>query len=219
MTDAGPVPIAGPVFTEWYWGPIFFLLVYGPPILAVAGGLYLLGRFTGLRRRTRAAAALVAAPVLVLGGVAVAGTVRYRAREAADARQVTFATFAAASLHQTRASAVEGPSPRLHLAYERGGGELSVTQVAADADDVTPPRCELHDGTPYVGWYGPCRTARTPRGRLVTLADMSIGVTSLVEVREGTLIVAGAYRAGEPELLALSDDLRPVDVEDIHWER
>lgn len=48
---------------------------------------------------------------------------------------------------------------------------------------------------------------------------MSIGVTSLVEVRDGTLIVAGAYRAGEPDLLALADAQEPVDVEDLHWER
>jgi len=95
MTDAGRVPIAGPVFTEWYWTPIFFALVFGPPLLVVAGALYMLGRFTRLGRRTRAAAALVLAPVLVLGGAAVAATVKHRRTEAADDRAVTFATFAA----------------------------------------------------------------------------------------------------------------------------
>jgi hypothetical protein len=220
MTDPVPMPIAGPVFTEWYWGPIFFAIVYGPPISAVAGGLYLLGCFTRLRRRTRAAAALVLAPAIVLGGVAVAATVKHRRTEAADARAVTFATFAAPGLHQTRADVFPDYRSKLHLRYERGGGELLVTQVASDADDVTPPDCFLHDGTPYVAWDGPCRAARTPRGRPVTLADMSIGVTSLIEIRDGTLIVAGAYApAGEADLLALADALRPVAVEDIHWER
>ena len=219
MTDLTRVPIAGPVFPEWYWGPIFFVLVYGPPILAIAGGLYALGRFTPLRRRTRAVAALLIAPALALGGVAVAATVKHRRTEAADSRALTFATFAAPGFHQTRADVFPGRTPKLHLRYERGGGELLVTQVAADADDVTPPDCHLHDGTPYIAWSGPCRTVRTVRGRPVTLAEMQTGVTSLVEVRDGTLIVAGAYRAGEPELLALADDLRPVAVEDIHWER
>jgi hypothetical protein len=221
MTDAGRVPIAGPVFTEWYWTPIFFALVYGPPILAVAGVLYLLGRFTRIRRRrfVRASLALVLAPALVLAGVAAAATVKHRHAEAADARAVTFATFAAPGLHQTRADVFPSGTPELHLRYERGGGELLVTQVAADADDLTPPDCDFHDGTPYVAWRGPCRTARTPRGRSVTIADMSIGVTSLVEVRAGTLIVAGAYGAGEADLLAFADALRPVAVEDIHWER
>ncbi len=219
MTDAGRVPIAGPVFTEWYWTPIFFALLFGPPILAVAGTLYWLGRFTRLRRRTRAAAALLVAPALVLGGVAVAATFKHRRAEAADARAVTFATFAAPGLHQTRSDVFPYRTPELHLRYERGGGQLLVTQVAAEADDVTPPECHLHDGTPYVAWSGPCRAAHTPGGRPVTLAEMSIGVTSLFEVRAGTLIVAGAYGAGEADLLVLADALRPVDVAEMHWER
>ena len=211
------MPIAGPVFTEWYWAPIFFAIVFGPPILATAGVLYLVGRWTGRRRRTRAVAALLLAPVLVLGGVAVVSTVKYRSAEAADARAVTFTTFAAPGFHQTRSSVFPGPFPELNLAYARGRGDLLVAQVAADGDDLEPPDCLLHNGTSYHAWEGPCRSARTPRGRLVTLAD--INTPSLVEVRGGTLIVAGAYGAGEAELLALADALEPVDVEDLHWER
>jgi hypothetical protein len=26
--------VAGPVFTEWYWGPLFALLLFGPPVSA-----------------------------------------------------------------------------------------------------------------------------------------------------------------------------------------
>jgi hypothetical protein len=228
MTDAGSVPIAGPVFTDWYWEPFFYALLYGPPIAAIAGALYLLGHFTRLRRRraARAAIALVLAPTLVIGGVAVAATVKHRRTESADARAVTFTVFAAPGFHQTRADvfARAHVTPRysaeLNLRYERGGGEVLVSQVAAVADDdVTPPQCDLHDGTPYVAWDGPCRDARTPQGRLVTLADMSIGVTSLVEVRDGTLIVAGEYGGTEADVLAFADDLRPVAIEDIHWER
>lgn len=217
MTDPGRVPIAGPVFTEWYWTPIFFAIAYGPPIAAVAGGLYLLGRFTRLRRRTRAAVALVLAPAIVIGGVAVAATVKHRRAEAADARAVTFTAFGAPGFHQTRSHVFPGYGAQLHLRYEHGGGELLVSQVAAEDDDLTPPDCFLHDGTSYHSWEGPCRSARTPRGRLVTLAD--INQPSLVEVRDGTLIVAGAYGSTEADLLALADALRPIDVADIHWER
>jgi hypothetical protein len=220
MTDAGPVPIAGPVFTESYWGPIIVVLLYGPPILAVAGALYLLARPTRWRRRTRAAAALAVAPALVVGGAAVAATVKHRRTEAADARAIAFATFRAPGLHQTRADAFAGPEPELHLRYARSGGDLLVSEVAAAGDDVTPPHCELHDGTPFHAWDGPCRAARTPQGRVVALAELQTGVASLVEVREGTLIVAGAYApATEADLLALADDLRRTAVEDIHWER
>jgi hypothetical protein len=58
---------------------------------------------------------------------------------------------------------IAGPVFTERYRYERSGGELLVTQVASAADDVTPPDCDLHDGTPFVGWHGPCRTARTPR--------------------------------------------------------
>jgi hypothetical protein len=212
------VPIAGPVFTEWYWTPIFFAIVYGPPITVVGGLLYLLGRFTGLRRRIRAAAAIVLAPALVLGAVAVVTTVRYRSAEAADARAVTFTAFTAPGFHQTRSSVFPSRFPKLNLAYSRGGGELLVSQVAAEDDDLVRPACFVHDGTSYHAWEGACRSARTPRGRLVTLAE--INVPTMLEVRDGTLIVASAYApAGEADLLALADALRPVDVADIHWER
>ena len=214
------MPIAGPVFVEWYWTPIFFAIVYGPPILATAGVLYLLGRLTGWRRRARAALALTVAPVLVLGAVAAVATVRYSRAEAADARTVTFATFEAPGLHQTRADVFPGHRAKVHLRYRRRGGELLVSQVAAEGDVVTPPRCALHDGTPFHAWDGPCRSALTPSGRVVALAEMQIGALSLVEVRDGTLIVAAAYApAGERDLLALSDALEPVDVRDIDWER
>ncbi len=220
MTDPGRVPIAGPVFTEWYWTPIFLAIVYGPPILAVGGGLYLALRRTRLQRLARAAIAVVLAPALVIGGVAVWATVKHRRTEAADARSVTFTAFTAPGLHQTRADVFPHGEWELNLHYERGGGDLLVSQLAARDDDLTPPRCELHSGTPFHAWYGPCRSARTPRGRVVAVMEMQTGVPSMADVRAGTLIVAGAYTpAGEADLLALADALRPVAVEDIHWER
>jgi len=220
MTDPRRVPIAGPVFTEWYWAPIFFAIVYGPPIAAIAGGLYLAGRFTRLSRPTRAATALVLAPAIVLGGVTAYATVEHRRTEAADARAVTFTAFAAPDLHQTHADVFPDHNPELNLRYERGGGELSVSQVVAEDDDLTPPQCQAHDGTPFHAWHGPCRSARTPRGRLVAVVEMQIGVPSFLDVRDGTLIVASARApADEGDLLALADALRPVDVDEIHWER
>src|ERR671912_756446 len=116
MTDPRLVPIAGPVFTEWYWTPIFFAIVYGPPMA-----------------------------------------------EAADARAVTFTAFAAPGFHQTRADVFPDYGARINLRYERGGGELLVTQLAAEDDDLTPPDCFVHDGTAYHSWEGRCRSARTPR--------------------------------------------------------
>ena len=36
MGTGGTVIVAGPVFAEWYWGPVLFAFVYGPFILAAA---------------------------------------------------------------------------------------------------------------------------------------------------------------------------------------
>ena len=32
------IPLAGPVFSEWYWAPIFFAVLYGPVLAAAAFG-------------------------------------------------------------------------------------------------------------------------------------------------------------------------------------
>src|SRR4051812_26490714 len=43
---------AGPVFPEWYWGPIFFLIFFSPVILAVAVVVnWRVRRLEGGRRR------------------------------------------------------------------------------------------------------------------------------------------------------------------------
>jgi len=193
MTDAWPCRSRGRCSRSGtYWTPIFLAIVYGPPIAAVAGALYLLARRTGWRRATRAAAALAAATALVVAGAAVWRTVSFERAEAADARSIGFALFEARGLHQARAEVYDGLRPSVQWTYEREGRELFVTQQATRGDDVTPPACSVHDGTRFSSWEGPCRAARTPRGRTVTVA--ATPDPSLLAVREGTLIVAGDVR-------------------------
>jgi hypothetical protein len=68
---------AGPVFPEWYWGPIFFLIVMTPVILPVAVVInWRVRRLAGVRawatsaprRYAIVAASLVIAAVLVWTG-------------------------------------------------------------------------------------------------------------------------------------------------------
>jgi hypothetical protein len=42
---------AGPVFPEWYWGPIFFLIAYSPLLAVGTGAAYLVARRRGWRPR------------------------------------------------------------------------------------------------------------------------------------------------------------------------
>ena len=139
MTDAWPMPIAGPVFVEWYWTPIFLAVVYGPPILAVAGVLYLLARRTGWRRGTRAAAALASArPVLVARRRAPStGTVTLRARGGGRRpRGDASPSSRRAACTRLRAEVYDGLRPSVHWTFERGGRELFASQLAARGDDI-----------------------------------------------------------------------------------
>src|SRR5262245_7214643 len=58
------VLFAGPIFQEWYWEPLFFIVVFGPPLVAVA---FVVDYF--VRRRL---GPLGTAPRLGLGAVVVA---------------------------------------------------------------------------------------------------------------------------------------------------
>ena len=156
--------------------------------------------------------------MLVVAGGAVARTVRFERAEAADARAIGFADFEARGLHQTRAEVYDGLRPSVQLDLRaRRAGELFASQRAARGDDLEPPECIVHDGTRYSAYQGPCRAARTPQGRVVTLADAPD--PSLLAVRDGTLVVAGSWQATEADLLAYADALRPVDARDVDWER
>ena len=42
--------LAGPVFTEWYWGPIFFVVFFGPFIVGGAAVVTALIRWNMVRR-------------------------------------------------------------------------------------------------------------------------------------------------------------------------
>ena len=222
MTDAAPVPIAGPVFTEWYWGPIFFAIVYGPPIAAIAGGLVpgralhaICGAAPAPPRRWRSprrscSAAWPPTP-----------TVKHRRTEAADASAVTFAAFAAPDLHQTRAEVYPGYGPSCTVRYERGGrravGDPGGGGGRRPDAAAVPSPTTARRSTPG----RPVRGRRTPRGaaRGASSRCRSAPPASL-DVRDGTLIVASARApADEADLLALADALRPVDVDEIHWER
>ena len=107
--------------------------------------------------------------------------------------------------------------PSVHWIYERGGRELFATQLAARGDDLEPPECTVHDGTRHSAFQGPCRSVTTPRGALATIADAPD--PTLLQVRDGTLIVARSRQGTEADLLAYADALRPVPLDDLDWER
>jgi hypothetical protein len=66
------VVLAGPVFPEWYWSPIFFLIAYSPLLAVGTGVAYAVARRrgwrpAGSRRLLLWAACFAVALVAVLG--------------------------------------------------------------------------------------------------------------------------------------------------------
>lgn len=218
--------VAGPVFTEWYWGPIFFLLVVGPPLSCLA----LVADF-GVRRwvrplRTRERIALwgivvVGGSLALAGGRAVIEHIRFEREARAAARSFAFtpqeprtlpAGFETALLV---ADAIRAPVLIARYDVDPAGVVFAYQQRAGMAR-LTDGRCELHDlaGTSTNFFDGPCRAARTPGGREVFLGGRD-AFTTLGD----TLVRLQYSGVRERALLAWFDALRPVAPADLDFQQ
>ncbi|MGH2969122.1 MAG: hypothetical protein ACRDK0_08660 [Solirubrobacteraceae bacterium] len=219
--------IAGPVFPEWYWGPIFFLILYSPLIAATGVALYLVlrrwGRPTLRSRLLRAGASLLGAIALVPAGTLVWQHVAFERAQARDARAIRFAVFEPrAGFRATRAQVHAGVEPSVHWTYERGGGTFFASQRApARLDELAPPECRVSSGARHSGFSGPCEPRRTPRGRDVLLARGSMRPYDryLFADLDGTIVVAFTVTGSEADLLAYADALERVAPGDIDFKR
>ena len=217
--------IAGPVFPEWYWGPIFFLIFYSP-LIAVVGVSLLLStrrwrRPTPRSAFARAAGSLLGAIALVFAGSLVWGHFQYERAEARDAAMVAFATFEprdGTGFESTRAEVYASPSrTSVQWTYERGGALLFVTQSRPREADLVPPVCVVSDGARYGGLSGACELRRTASGRDVLLVRED-GPQALASL-DGTLVVAYTASATEADLVDFIDALEPVAPGDIDFKR
>ena len=219
------VVIAGPVFPEWYWGPIFFLIFYSPLIAVVGVALFLLSRRwrrpSPAWRVARIAGSLLGAIVLVLAGSLGWRHVQFERAEARDAATIAFATFEprdGAGFRATRAE-VHASSFRASVqwTYERGGATVFVTQGRPREADLVPPDCGVSDGGRFGALRGGCELRRTASGRDVLLVRED-GLHALASL-DGTLVVAHSASAPEEDLVAYVDALEPVTPSDIDFKR
>jgi hypothetical protein len=228
--------IAGPVFTEGYWGPLFFLGMFSPLLAGGTTAVYLGTRPVARRRgweRTLPARALrlvvsfLLVLVLTLLGAVVWSGIRFERAEARDAREVRFVTFeprAAAGFHSTRAEVFAGGlEPSVHWIYERDGASLLVAQQRPRRLDLAPPTCSTGGAsvTRYGSFEGECTARRTPSGREVLLAREAdpphdrYAFTML----GGTLVAISTLSGSDADLLAFVDALDPVDPREIDFKR
>lgn len=226
------MPIAGPVFPEWYWGPIFLLIAAAPVVTVVAVLLYLVMRRRGWGSRPVAAiASLVLAGSVMVGGFYAWEWVRFERDARREAKMLDFRPWeprrALGLFEATRAQAVVVPTraPSLDATYRLGDAVLFVTQQRLPELRFDPPtRCWLPrvEGIPSKNFYdGPCELRRTARGRTVLLGrdPEPPGYRHAFATLERTLIVISSLRATDEALLVYVDALEPVDAADVDLRR
>jgi hypothetical protein len=184
--------IAGPVFPEWYWGPIFL----SPFILLGAGFLYLIARriAPGVPWPARALGAVVGSTGLIVGGLALWQWISFEREAARDARAIDFTVYLPEEYDtRTLEPAVNDALRMLVGTYDVGDRVLSVTQRRAVTAPPTacPAPCTAHD----------------------------VPFDHELIVRGGTLLEVGYPPGARRDALALIDALRPVEPEDIDFAR
>jgi hypothetical protein len=223
------VLFAGPVFPEWYWGPLFFMLLTGPPLLVAA---LVVDRI--VRRHLRlplpsrgalAATVVVGGALCILLGQTVVREARFTHAARAEARTLDFRTYEPSPLPRPftteRVDAFDGA---VISRYGAGPGAY------AFAYQQRPVEVRLQDGhcslrrlaaTGTSFFDGPCRHLRTPGGR-----DVYVGASmAIVDGGEafslvgGTLVRLSVRQVADRDVLAYFDSLRPIDKDDLEFKR
>ena len=199
-------PFAGPVFPEWYWGPIFFALVYGPGLLAVAFVVDLVARrrLEGSRRAALAAGVVLGGTLLILGGQALIEDVRFEREATAVARGFDFTPYRPAPLPrpftEERVTADDnwtGPALISHYGAGPGAYATAFQQRPIGEVSLQDGHCSLTklagSGTNF--FDGPCRALGS--GVFLGASETIVDGNDAFALLDGTLVrLAGI--AGRP---------------------
>jgi hypothetical protein len=224
---------AGEVFPEWYWGPLFFLVVFSPVLLAAAVGTdVVVRRLRGplplwKRARLWLAAAMVAIGV-ILTVMTVRDHLRFEGESRAAAGSIHFTVHQPeelpAGLHETRVQAHAGRLPYLVSHYEnRSGPPVRAYAFEQEPTEVSlqPGACRLSDieGTSSHFFDGPCEALQTASGRAVFTgpSEGTVDGRDAFALLDGTLVRFISVNVSERDVLAWFDSLRPIEVDDIDF--
>jgi hypothetical protein len=214
------VLFAGPVFPEWYWGPVVFALLFGPPLL-VAG--FVAWRFGG---RKLAAGVVVGGVLLILGGRALIADVRFDREATAAADAFDFTPYAPSPLprpfREQRVSADDNwGGPALITTYAAGPDASAIAYQQKPGPEVSlqDGHCSVHDlagsGTSF--FDGPCRALGA--GVFVGASPAVVGGGEAFSLLDGTLVRMQLTRVADRDVLAYYDSLRPVSKDDLQFKR
>jgi hypothetical protein len=225
---------AGAVFPEWYWGPIFFYIVFGLPLSAAALAVDFavrrwVRRLSWPQRAGMWLGVVAGGSLAILGGRALIDHVRFERDAKAAAQKLDFAPYRAETLPA-------GFDEEMVRADDFFGGPVLVTRYAvgsgpyAFAYQQRPRETSLQDGHcslrglagASTNFYdGPCRELRTPHGRAVfigALASTTEGGQSF-SLLDGTLVRLDHTQVADRDVLAYFDALRPIAPGDLDFKQ
>ena len=223
--------LAGEVFPEWYWGPIFFTVVFSPVLVAAAVGTdVVVRRLRGplplwKRARLWLAAALVATGV-ILTVSALRDHLRFERQSRDTAAEIRFTAHQPgehpAGLHEKYVRAQHGYRlPYLVSQYEGRGAYATAFQQEPVEVSLRPGTCSVRhlQGSSSSIFDGPCEALRTASGRAVFTGPSKnvVDGSEAFALLDGTLVRFTSFGLAQRDVLAWFDSLRPVDVEDIDF--
>ncbi len=222
--------LAGPIFTEWYWGPLFFLYFYTPILLGAALFVdHLVERRRGPRRlRPRVmlvAGVYVAAVLLIFGLPDLRGDDR---PEVETVSRLDFTPYAPEALpppfrqNDARTGDPFGrPVLMTILGLEDGGLMHAYQQRRAGGLSLQNGRCRLTRLAVTAKSYdAPCRELHTRQGTKV-FVGVQQGATGAFAfaLLDDTLVQLEGSQPDDRDLLAYFDSLRPVDQDELELTR
>jgi hypothetical protein len=225
---------AGEVFPEWYWGPIFFFIVFGLPLSAAALAVDFavrrwVRRLSWPQRAGLWVGVVAGGSLAILGGRALIDHVRFERDAKAASRKLDFAPYTADALpagfdeELVRADDFFG-GPVIVSRYAVGPGAYASAFQQRPAElSLQEGRCALYGlaGSSTNFFEGPCRELRTPRGRTVYLgtpANLVDGGEAFA-LLDGTLVRLQYVQVADRDVLAYFDSLRPVAPEDLDFKK
>ena len=196
------VIFAGEVFPEWYWGPIFFTVLFSPVLVAAAVGTDVVARRVRgplplwKRARLWLAAAMVATGV-TLAVSALRDHVRFERESRATAAEFRFTAHQPgdlpAGLHEQHVRAQDGYRlPYLVSRYEGRGAHATAFQQEPVETSLKAGTCSLRhlQGSSSNYFDGPCEALRSASGRAVFTgrSESVVDGSEAFALLDGTLV-------------------------------
>ena len=227
---------AGPVFQEWYWGPFFFALFFGPFILTAAA---ILTGIVAYRARRRAkpltwlrglrlfVGLTVALSLLMVGGLWAKERIEESRIIASQAAAITFQTYEPSWVFTDYDALRVRPlaifqRQSVEFSYRRGDDYV----YAAQSPSLSPvnPSEEGCGGRPKGltsgETVGSCRTVVTESGRVVYLTNLDMNHlgdrVATIELG-GTRVDVIYSELPDEAAVRYLDSLEPVAPEDMNY--